>query len=329
MGSQLPGDGGHDDADSDVEIQSVVRQVSTLPGAYPTQADPFNSRPAPNAPASIGGFNSASPSQWSSQVAAGLAGNAGLPHFSDGPVPGPHLDFNRFPGSQVHGRSMPSFGQQSTSAWLSGNPMASGGLSRNAAALSDIISRTSMYDYANGIDSFGNPLSDRLSEFTDYVQNAAHDPRISDKELDELLQNIHPDMDIPERNRDGTPAGLKSSLYHHQELALTWMKKMEEGTNKGGILADDMGLGKTISTLALILSRPATSRPKVRLRMTCSSRFIVTNIGRQTLLLVPLRSFGSGRRRSRTRPSSHTGCPSFCITTKRQRQKTFSSTMWF
>jgi SNF2 family DNA or RNA helicase len=30
---------------------------------------------------------------------------------------------------------------------------------------------------------------------------------------------------------------------------------MEEGTNKGGILADDMGLGKTISALALILTR--------------------------------------------------------------------------
>jgi len=35
---------------------------------------------------------------------------------------------------------------------------------------------------------------------------------------------------------------------------------MEEGNNKGGILADDMGLGKTISTLALILSRPSADR---------------------------------------------------------------------
>jgi SNF2 family DNA or RNA helicase len=30
---------------------------------------------------------------------------------------------------------------------------------------------------------------------------------------------------------------------------------MEDGSNKGGILADDMGLGKTISSLALILTR--------------------------------------------------------------------------
>ncbi|XP_044714435.1 zinc finger, c3HC4 type (RING finger) domain-containing protein [Hirsutella rhossiliensis] len=72
-------------------------------------------------------------------------------------------------------------------------------------------------------------------------------------------------MDIPDKHRDGTPAGLKQSLYHHQELALSWMKKMEEGTNKGGILADDMGLGKTISTLALMLARPAVGRPKTNL----------------------------------------------------------------
>ena len=43
-------------------------------------------------------------------------------------------------------------------------------------------------------------------------------------------------------------------------MALQWLSANETGTNKGGILADDMGLGKTLSTLALILSRPAANR---------------------------------------------------------------------
>ncbi|XP_044714562.1 putative ATP-dependent helicase [Hirsutella rhossiliensis] len=101
--------------------------------------------------------------------------------------------------------------------------------SSGSVSLLDAIDKPSMLDYANQLDAEGNPFADRLSSFLDH---AYHDP---------------------------------NSLYHHQELALSWMKKMEEGTNKGGILADDMGLGKTISTLALMLARPAVGRPKTNL----------------------------------------------------------------
>ncbi|KAL6854240.1 SNF2 family N-terminal domain-containing protein [Trichoderma novae-zelandiae] len=128
--------------------------------------------------------------------------------------------------------------------------------------LSDIIDRTSSFDYVNGVDGDGNSLPSHLMDF---INNSFHDPRVTEQELDDLLRNIRPDMEIPEDKRDGTPEGLKNALYPHQALALSWMKQMEEGTNKGGILADDMGLGKTISTLALILSRPAKSRPKTNL----------------------------------------------------------------
>ncbi|KAJ6436051.1 SWI/SNF family DNA-dependent ATPase Ris1 [Purpureocillium lavendulum] len=55
----------------------------------------------------------------------------------------------------------------------------------------------------------GQALPDRLSNF---LQEVYHDPRVTEKELDDLLQNIRPDMDIPERNRDGTPAGLKQGV---------------------------------------------------------------------------------------------------------------------
>ncbi|PON26384.1 hypothetical protein TGAM01_v204860 [Trichoderma gamsii] len=136
------------------------------------------------------------------------------------------------------------------------------GSNANRTPLSDIINRTSMFDFVNGLDENGNPLPGRIM---DYINESLYDPKVTDQELDDLLKNIRPDMEIPEANRVGTPEGLKNSLYPHQILALTWMKKMEEGTNKGGILADDMGLGKTISTLALMLSRPADSRPKTNL----------------------------------------------------------------
>src|SRR6201999_709044 len=52
------------------------------------------------------------------------------------------------------------------------------------------------------------------------------------------------------------PQGLKLPLMPHQLSGLIWMKRMEEGTNKGGILADDMGLGKTLQSIALMLERP-------------------------------------------------------------------------
>lgn len=74
------------------------------------------------------------------------------------------------------------------------------------------------------------------------------------KELKNLLDNIRPDQELNNK-REGTPEALKYKLLEHQKLGLAWMKSMEEGTNKGGILADDMGLGKTIQALALMVSR--------------------------------------------------------------------------
>ncbi|PHH78726.1 hypothetical protein CDD80_6361 [Ophiocordyceps camponoti-rufipedis] len=133
----------------------------------------------------------------------------------------------------------------------------------SSMGIRDVLDRTGGFDYSSQVDADGNPFPERLSSF---LQHAYHDPRVTKKDLDDLLQNIHPNIDLLEGNRDGTPAGLKDQLYRHQELALTWMKNMEEGTNKGGILADDMGLGKTISTLALMLARPpATGLPKTTL----------------------------------------------------------------
>ncbi|OLL24867.1 putative ATP-dependent helicase [Neolecta irregularis DAH-3] len=77
------------------------------------------------------------------------------------------------------------------------------------------------------------------------------------EDLKNLLMNIRPDQELPAHLREGTPAGLSDriALMEHQKLGLTWLKKMEQGSNRGGILADDMGLGKTVQSLALIVSR--------------------------------------------------------------------------
>ncbi|KAI9805798.1 MAG: hypothetical protein M1825_000412 [Sarcosagium campestre] len=101
------------------------------------------------------------------------------------------------------------------------------------------------------LDSF----SDRQARLADYVVN---DPTKTREQIAALLVNIKTDADIPPENREGTPPAMKYALMPHQSIGLTWMKKMEEGSNKGGILADDMGLGKTIQALALMVSRPST-----------------------------------------------------------------------
>ena len=100
-----------------------------------------------------------------------------------------------------------------------------------------------------------NALADTL-----FADNKKHE-----EDIEKLLENILPDLDESDRDLGQTPAGLKGSLYPHQIQALAWMQKLEDGTNKGGILADDMGLGKTVSTISLILARRSLMRVKTNL----------------------------------------------------------------
>ncbi|KAL8948238.1 MAG: hypothetical protein Q9222_005561 [Ikaeria aurantiellina] len=95
-------------------------------------------------------------------------------------------------------------------------------------------------------------LHDRYLE---QVDNITNDPTKTAAEIKDLLDNIRPDEELPPENREGTPDAMVCPLMEHQKLGLTWMKSMEEGSNKGGILADGMGLGKTIQALALMVTR--------------------------------------------------------------------------
>lgn len=104
----------------------------------------------------------------------------------------------------------------------------------------------------NANDPKNRDLLDRYKDRYDYLTN---DPTKTSAEIKSLLENIRPDDELPPENREGTPDAMKYPLLEHQKLGLAWMKSMEEGSAKGGILADDMGLGKTIQALALMVSR--------------------------------------------------------------------------
>ncbi|KIX07402.1 uncharacterized protein Z518_02055 [Rhinocladiella mackenziei CBS 650.93] len=107
------------------------------------------------------------------------------------------------------------------------------------------------------------PVSDPLS--SPWGGSPYSDPRLyshyadssqTKEELQDLLKHIRPDEELTADQVPQQTQRLKVTLMPHQLSGLAWMKKMEEGTNKGGILADEMGLGKTIQSIALMLERP-------------------------------------------------------------------------
>ncbi|KAF5705550.1 DNA repair protein [Fusarium globosum] len=136
--------------------------------------------------------------------------------------------------------------------------------SSHSSELANLTRWSNGLDFVSGLDADGESINSRAMNVAREAVSF-HTPLLDQGELDDLLKNISADMDLPKAGLGEAPEGLKRPLYPHQDIALAWMKKMESGTNKGGILADDMGLGKTISTLSLLLDRRASTRPKTNL----------------------------------------------------------------
>ena len=82
-----------------------------------------------------------------------------------------------------------------------------------------------------GLNPMDVDLVNRYRERYDYIR---HDPTKNAKEMKELLENIRPDEDLPPENREGTPTAMMYPLMEHQKLGVAWMKRMEEGSNRGG-----------------------------------------------------------------------------------------------
>ncbi|MCJ1401355.1 hypothetical protein MMC11_004567 [Xylographa trunciseda] len=108
----------------------------------------------------------------------------------------------------------------------------------------------------------GNPFdpANTSGAYQQYMEQLGHlsaDPNRSTSDIKSLLENIRPDEELDRRTLVGNPESMSAAatLYDHQKLGLQWMMKMEEGSNKGGILADDMGLGKTIQAIALMVMK--------------------------------------------------------------------------
>lgn len=125
------------------------------------------------------------------------------------------------------------------------------------------------YSDANSYGS-GKHAFDMDSD-TDDQSPVFPDGGYASRHLEELIEGIADDEEVARELREGTPRAMCSSLMEHQKLALTWLKKIEAGNTKGGILADDMGLGKTVQAIALIVARPSEE-------LSCKTTLIIAPV---------------------------------------------------
>ncbi|KAH9835070.1 zinc finger protein, C3HC4 type (RING finger) [Teratosphaeria destructans] len=253
---------GLDDDDSDSDISEIAPENFTPSGR---QSQPYSHAPAP--PAYVSPYGG--PVFTSGQQGRMGSAQPGRPQYSMPgawpgmqPPPPSYGTMQQYPSRNVQsGLYIPSANIRSGTSSASGqlselNYLVNGqNASRNAYSIGD--DDDLVY---GGTQPRSDPLSSLYAGQEDlyrdrYEAYAGHDPTKTKEEIEALLANIRPDEELPAHLRVQTPEGMAIKLKKYQELGLTWLKKCEEGTNKGGILADDMGLGKTIQMLSLMVSR--------------------------------------------------------------------------
>lgn len=174
-----------------------------------------------------------------------------IPHRIVGPQPSGHLASPVMPGSFPGSQPLVSTGGASVYDLTSYNSSTSAlGTSTHPYDL------TQSYGGSSSLQSFRPFGASLMADPYAHLRDQFTDPTKTKEEIEELLKHIRPDEEFSSEQVSDQPGALSAIMMPHQMYGLTWMQKMEEGTNKGGILADDMGLGKTIQSIALILSRP-------------------------------------------------------------------------
>jgi len=261
------GDDFSDDSDSDIEIipSSAFRDNGRYTASPARPSSAFSRAKGLNAPR-LPMFPNMSVPSW-----AEVNGNSSPSinaHSNQLSGPNPSQRYRASPYDSAYGPSGPPLANYENVYSHSGSVLGNPAMQMNGTGYGFNRPGWGMNGNSYGAMSVDETLEDFRSKMNrgefegnydqyDYIMN---DPRKTNEEIKNLLENIKSDVDLDPENREGTPDGLKYPLYEHQKIALTWLKAMETGNNKGGILADDMGLGKTISSLALILSRPSTDR---------------------------------------------------------------------
>jgi hypothetical protein len=134
---------------------------------------------------------------------AGFSGGSGLQG-----LPGlPGLGYS-FPGAYPNGYAVP---HQDASQSLSGSD------SLADISLADLLRRADNNNYEELTEYFQKPFDANMAGQLDYIMN---DPRKTNQEIKELLENIRPDADLPPEDREGTPDGLVYPLVSTKYLSL-------------------------------------------------------------------------------------------------------------
>ena len=210
-----------DDEDTKYSPSTPSRTPFQPPTNYPSYLSQHTTLPSRPSPSNMVYGVPANPVRRANDMGwLGQAGSGGFGAHSNGGSPFANLPLN--PSLFTTANQFSSWPQPSSAgSFMSGGPYDMLGMRYpptvpplKGDSLSEVIRRTAAQDYS-----------------TPWQPWSAVD---TDEEIKALITNIRPDEDIPMEQREGTPDALRYPLYPHQQLALEWMKKMEEGTNKGG-----------------------------------------------------------------------------------------------